>query len=152
MRLQEIMTRNVLVVPPQLAADEAYDRMRAARVRHLVVVENGELIGVLSDRDLRAVGGVAARRQRRVIELMTAHTVTATPATTVREAANLLRGHVIGCLPIVEKKKVVGILTTTDLLDLIGHGVGKRPGGKNWVLAGRGPGRSAEHARAPRPR
>ena len=44
------------------------------------------------------------------------------PATTLRQAANLMRGHTIGCLLVVEKGKLVGLVTTTDLLDQLGRG------------------------------
>jgi acetoin utilization protein AcuB len=50
---------------------------------------------------------------------MTAPVATAAPDTTVREAANLLRGRHIGCLPIVEDGRLVGIVTVADLLDLL---------------------------------
>jgi len=59
---------------------------------------------------------------------------------TLRQAANLLRGRTIGCLPVVEGGELVGILTTTDLLELIGRGAEKPVAkGKRWVLKGRGP-------------
>ena len=71
---------------------------------------------------------------------MTSPAVTASPRMTLRQAANLLRGRTIGCLPVVEGGKLVGILTTTDLLELIGRGI-ERPTakGKRWVMKGRGP-------------
>jgi CBS domain-containing protein len=63
---------------------------------------------------------------------------------TIRQAANLLRGRTIGCLPVLEDGKLVGILTTTDLLELIGR-ASERPvsKGKRWVMKGRGARRKA---------
>ena len=140
MRLEEIMNMAVGSVPPQLRAEDAWSRMRAEHVRHLAVMEAGRLVGILSERDLGATRGAAVRKNRVVRELMTPRVVTATPRTTVKEAANLLRGHVIGCLPIIEGKNVVGIVTTTDLLDLIGRGA-MRPvtTSQRWLLKARGP-------------
>lgn len=118
--------------------------MVARKIRHLVVTERSDVVGVLSATDLgkRRSKGDA---ERTVAEFMSAHVVTASPNTTVREAANKLRGHVIGCLPIVEPSRgatprLVGIITTTDLLELIGRGA-ERPieESTRWTLKGRGP-------------
>jgi CBS domain-containing protein len=57
----------------------------------------------------------------------------------VREAANLMRGRSIGCLPVLDGRKLVGIVTVTDLLELLGRGA-ERPmaRGRRAVMAGRG--------------
>jgi acetoin utilization protein AcuB len=62
------------------------------------------------------------------------------PEMTLRQAANRLRGRSIGCLPVMEDDELVGILTTTDLLEILGKGV-ERPAAKGtrWILKGRGP-------------
>src|SRR5690606_16090677 len=64
----------------------------------------------------------ASARGRTVRDLMTADPVSASPNTTIRQAANLMRGRTIGCLLVVEKGHVVGIVTTTDVLDQLGRG------------------------------
>jgi len=139
MRVSDIMTKDVLITPPALAAEDALERMRRGHVRHLVVSEKGRIVGVLSERDLGGARGGSVRRGRTVADLMTANTVTATPETTVRQAANLLRGRGIGCLPVLSKGSLVGIVTTTDLLDLIGRGVERGvTESKRWTLARRG--------------
>ena len=116
--------------------------MRAKRIRHLVIELGGEAVGVVSIRDLDSLA--ADRSMCTVADVMSAPAVTGTPHMTVREAANLLRGRTIGCLPVLDAGKLVGILTTTDLLDLIGKG-SERPvtKGKRWVMKGRGPRRKA---------
>jgi acetoin utilization protein AcuB len=70
---------------------------------------------------------------------MTATVVVARPRTTVRQAANLMQGRSIGCLPVLEGSRVVGIVTVTDLLEAVGRGV-ERPveRGRRWTLSGRG--------------
>jgi acetoin utilization protein AcuB len=150
MRLQEIMSREVETIAPDLPAEVAWEVMARAGIRHLVVMEDGQLVGILSERDLGGQKGTSARRNRLVVELMTPHAVTAGPRATVREAANLLRGHVIGCLPIIDDGQVVGIVTTTDLLLLLGQGGEPRRQVDKRVLPGRGPEREQAAQRSRR--
>jgi CBS domain-containing protein len=151
MRLQDIMTRDIRTITPNASATEARSAMRTAGVRHLVVVDKGDLVGIVSDRDLGGRQAANGRAGLTVAELMTSTVVTAKPETTIRQAANLLRGHVIGCLVIVEDDKPRGIVTTTDLLELLGRGV-ERPIERStrWTLRARGTraaGPTARHAR-----
>jgi acetoin utilization protein AcuB len=123
MRLAEIMNTQVRVTSPLDKADTAYELMRRHEIHHLVVLDGGRVVGVLSDRDLGGRNGAAARRGKTVAELMSSHTVSATPRTSIKEAANLLRGRGIGCLPVLERRKLVGIVTAADLLELLGRGM-----------------------------
>jgi CBS domain-containing protein len=59
---------------------------------------------------------------------MTSRVIVASPDTTVGEAARLLRGYTIGCVPVVDGKDLVGIVTTSDLLDLLAEKPRRRPG------------------------
>lgn len=139
MRMQELMKRRVESVSAETTAESARERMRARRIRHLVVTEGSKVVGVLSERDL------GARTSSSVVgDIMTAPAVTAVATTTVREAANLLRGRTIGCLPILEEGKLVGIVTTTDLLELLGKGAMRpSPVGRRPNLRDRGPRRKS---------
>jgi acetoin utilization protein AcuB len=149
MRLQDIMSREIKSVATTATVGEAKSVMKVNRIRHLLVLDRGNVVGVVSDRDLG--GRTASGDQRQLGALMTDHVVTATPETTVRQAANLLRGRTIGCLPIVDEGKAVGIVTTTDLLDLIGRG-SERPVQRvdRWILRGRGPRRAGASNRRSR--
>lgn len=122
MRLQEIMTRKVATIAPDEAAAVAWSRMRERRIRHLVVTDRKRLVGVISDRDLGGAGGAQIRRNRVVRELMTPKTASAAPGTTLRQAANLMGSQRIGCLPVVDGGRVVGIVTATDVLGELGRG------------------------------
>ena len=126
MRVQDVMTRRVSTVPAAATAEEASELMRMKRIHHLVVTEGREIVGVISDRDMGGRQGVAVRNKRLVSELMTARVVTIEPETPVRKAANLLRGRSIGCLVVTARGRIVGIITTADLLELIGRDV-ERP-------------------------
>jgi acetoin utilization protein AcuB len=139
MRLGEIMRTRVETISPGASAGEAVERMRRSRIRHLVVQDGTTVVGVISDRDL-ARGSVAKRQARTVGDVMTSPALTCSPHTTLREAANLLRGRTIGCLPVVDEGKVTGIVTTTDLLELIGSEIEQPvPQTRRWVAKKKGP-------------
>jgi CBS domain-containing protein len=109
--------------------------MRARRIHHVVVTDGGRVVGVLSDRDAGGRHGARLRQHRTVGELMSHPVVAAPPTTPVRRAANLMRGRSIGCLVVTEDERPVGIVTVTDLLELLGRGL-ERPVtvGKRWTL------------------
>ena len=153
MRLQDVMSTEIETVAPTTSVGEARSLMRAQGIHHLLVRDERRIVGVVSDRDLG--GRVAARsgsaEARPVAEVMTWNLATAIPTMTVRQAANLLRGRSIGCLPVLDGDRPVGIVTTTDLLELIGRGA-ERPIERStrWTLRGRGArqtGPTARHAR-----
>jgi CBS domain-containing protein len=123
MRLRDIMSEVVETIPPDAAVEQARELMRRHDVGHLVVVEGGAIVGVLSQYDLRRAEGMAAVRA-----VMSAPVVTATPQASLRQAANVLRGNHVSCLPLLDEQVgLVGIVTVSDLLDLIGKGVTREP-------------------------
>ncbi len=138
MRIGEMMTSRVETVPAGEPAENALRRMRTRGIHHLVVPLEAGAVGVVSSRDLESLA--SDRALCTVADVMIAPAVTVEPDTTIRQAANLLRGKSIGCLPVLEAGKLVGIVTATDLLELIGRG-SERPvsKGKRWVMKGRGP-------------
>ena len=139
MRIQDVMKKKVETILADRSAEEAWNRMQAGKIHHLVVTRGSEVVGVLSDRDMGATADASYRAGRTVADVMTPSVVTAKKETTLREAANLMRGRSIGSLPVVDDGKLVGIVTTTDLLTLIGKGA-ERPVAKSkrWILKERG--------------
>jgi acetoin utilization protein AcuB len=109
MEVRDIMTADVITVTPALSVEQASKQMRTARIHHLVVVED-HVIGVLSDRDLEGCAGKC------VADVMSSHVVAVDADAHVREAAMLMHAYRIGCLPVVDGKRLVGIVTTFDLL------------------------------------
>jgi CBS domain-containing protein len=128
MRVQDVMTERVRTIGPSAAASVAWNLMRLHGIHHLVVTEGNRLVGVFSDRDAGSRRGGAITMNKAVADLMTAPALTVEPTTTVRQAANLMRGRSIGCLVVVKSGRVVGIITVSDLLDLVGRGLDRGAG------------------------
>lgn len=127
MRVAEIMSTPVRVIPDEASASMAWEQMQLHRAHHLVVTgRDGHVVGILSAGDLGGRHGQAVPSDRRVADLMSDPVMVAGPETTVREAANLMRGRHVACLPIVEGESLKGIVTAQDLLELIGRGA-ERP-------------------------
>jgi CBS domain-containing protein len=128
LRVSDIMSRPVRTIGANEPATAAWEAMRLHRIRHLVVADrDGCVVGVISASDLGGRKGDLLRSRRRVADLMTENVVAAQPETTVREAANLMRGHGVNCLPVFDARDhLKGIVTVVDLLELLGRGA-ERP-------------------------
>src|SRR6476469_9361262 len=120
MRLREIMRERVVTIGPTEPATAAWTRMRRRGIRHLVVTDDGDVVGVLSERDLGGRAGGDLRRGRRVQDLMVSRVVSVEPGTTLRQAADLMRTNLIGSLPVVDEGTLAGIVTATDVFDALG--------------------------------
>jgi acetoin utilization protein AcuB len=116
MPLRSIMQKPVLALTTGQPASDAWETMRSEGVRHAVVLLGGNLVGVVSDRDLGGPNGAVVRQGRCVGDLMQSSVVTAPPDLLVADAVALVRDRHIGCLPIVEDGRVIGIVTRSDLL------------------------------------
>jgi CBS domain-containing protein len=130
MKVRELMNADVATVGRNDELTIADDVMKMRRVRHLPVVEEGRLVGILTQRDLFHAAlstalnfGEKAQKEflKTVVvkEVMTDEVVTIDPSADVKEAARLIIERKIGCLPVVEKGKLVGIISETDLLRVI---------------------------------
>jgi CBS domain-containing membrane protein len=127
----DLMTKDVLTINRNDTLATADDVMRLGRIRHLVVVhDDGALAGVLSQRDLflggllKALGyGTHAKAQALatlvVKEAMVADPHTTTPGAPIAQAAEIMQRHKIGCLPVLDKKKIVGIVTEGDFVSYV---------------------------------
>jgi len=135
MRLKDIMSTAVESVRPAETLERAQARMRLRRLHHLVVIDRREVVGILTDAALQArqAEGVA-----KVEDAMSRHVVTGTPETTVRQAANLMRGRAEGALPVIAGQRLVGIVTVTDLLEVLGRGVDRPAEKERRTLRHRG--------------
>jgi acetoin utilization protein AcuB len=126
-RVRDLMTERVECVSQSESAQAAWEHMRARRLRHLVVIDRGAVAGVLSDRDL--IGRGSLRRREKVGDIMTSPVVAGHPEMTLKEAAGLMRDRSVGCMPVLEQGKLVGILTASDVLSYVARGpIRRHPG------------------------
>jgi CBS domain-containing protein len=137
MRIGDIMSEDVETIPRGASVGEARERMRRQDIHHLVVMDGKRVAGVVSSRDLGREGTL--KEATGVASVMTGPVVTATRNTTLERAANMLRGNHVGCLPVVEDGRPIGILTVSDVLDLIGAGASRtRATASHWEDKHRG--------------
>lgn len=127
------MSKDVKTIERNQALSIAQDVMHMARIRHLVVVDEGaphRVAGVLSQRDLflgalaRALGygSAGARKVLETVpvkEVMATDPITIAPDAPLSKAANRMLSHRIGCLPVVDEGRLVGILTESDFVRLV---------------------------------
>jgi len=126
-QVAELMSAKVATLGQGDTLDIADGIMCMGRIRHLPVLEQGEVVGVVSQRDLfrSALGAALAfgivhpqelMRSLEVRDVMSAPAVTVQPDASVQDAARTMAEKKIGCLPVVARGRLVGILTEHDVL------------------------------------
>lgn len=130
MHVSEIMTRELVTVTPDDSVEEAVKLLQRRGIRHLLVLDQNKLVGIVSDRDIKrtldprktrkkiiGIGGLYFLLEPLLVrEIMTRDPVTITPETEIRQAAWIMVQRRFGALPVVHEGRVVGILTETDVL------------------------------------
>jgi acetoin utilization protein AcuB len=121
------MTQKLIAVAPQTTVKDAFLTMRSRRVRHLPVVDGDELVGIISDRDLRRprwaetiddwTSYYQLNEDMTVNDVMTSHPETVRTYDGILKAVKIFRERRYGALPVLDKKgDLVGILSAQDLL------------------------------------
>lgn len=121
------MTREVIVVPPELSLDAAWRIMKRERIRHLPVVRGGALLGILSDRDVLVRASLGPNGEVIVPKdlvgvAMTASPATCLPTTPIADLVRVMTERKIDAMPVVageDDGRLVGLVTSTDLLLLL---------------------------------
>lgn len=128
MDVERFMTLNPITANPGTSLRKALELLETNRIRHLPVVQNKRLVGIISDRDIRQMLPSSLsmpeelKRFRtwgarvKVGEVMTRQVVSVTPDTRTQKAVRLMVERRIGCLPVLRGSTLVGIVTTIDLL------------------------------------
>jgi len=108
------MSQNPVTVSPQDTLATAQEKMATGHFRRLPVVQDSAVVGILTDRDIRRYIGFEERT--RIRAAMTENPLTVSPQATVEEAVQFMLKHQIGGLPVLENGKLVGIITTSDVM------------------------------------
>ena len=127
MVVKERMKRDPVTVKKDDSFRYALKLIRKEGIRHLPVVENKRVVGIVTDRDLRQAAPSPATtlevhelnfllERLRIEAIMTKKVITIGQETNLLEAARLLLTHKIGCLPVVDRDELVGIITEGDML------------------------------------
>jgi len=160
MLVRDVMQPHVVTVTPQTTLSEAVRLTRQRGIRHLPVLEGGELVGIVSDRDLkRAMASPATSLEAHELtslldrltmaEIMTRPVMTVAPPVPVEEAARVMVREKISALPVTEEGRLVGIVTETDVLELFVKAMGAaEPSSRLDVVLGDRPSALAEVVQA----
>jgi CBS domain-containing protein len=132
MDVRDLMRTEVVTLDADDTLDLADDIMRLGRIRHLPVVADGHVVGIVSERDLFRAAVSSLLQLRREAErewfaaipveaVMTARVFTIAPSAPLRAAVAIMLDKRIGCLPVVEDGKLVGLVSESDCLLHLAH-------------------------------
>ena len=114
MQMLHVMTKHPETIAPGDLLLKAKEMMDIGKFRRLAVVQDGRVVGILTERDLREHGGYL--KSTKVDAAMKTPVVTVDSHTSVEDAARLMLSKKIGGMPVVDAGKLVGIVTTSDML------------------------------------
>lgn len=131
--VEDVMTRNVVTITDTAPIADALEILSRQEIRHLPVVDDdGEVVGMLSDRDLRDIGvplvvdedrltRLRARLATPVSELMSANVISLEPSDGLSDAVDRMLGERIGAIPVIDPdtNELVGIVSYVDLLRVL---------------------------------
>ncbi len=140
MYVSDWMTKKVFVLSPDDYLSDAIALMKEHEIRHLPVMKNDRLKGILSDRDIKEYSPSKATTldmyelhyllaKTRVQEVMSSKVITTSPDTAIEEAAMILLDGNIGCLPVLDQGRLAGIISDKDIFRALVDITGVRYGG-----------------------
>jgi acetoin utilization protein AcuB len=131
MKIADLMSTKLYTVSPDDSVEGAVRLLQQRGVRHLLVLEGRDLVGIISDRDIKRALDPQKSHKKKLLnlgglffllepilvrEIMTRDPVTVAPSASAQEAASLMVSKRFGALPVVKAGKLIGIVTETDLL------------------------------------
>lgn len=146
MYVKSRMTANPITVSSETSVADAYELLLKNKVRRLPVVDNGKLVGIVTDKELQQLTPSKATTlsiyeinyllaKTKVKEAMTNNVYTTTPDALLEEAAVIMRDHKVSALPVLDGEKLVGIITETNIFDAFTDLLGVRDNGSRVTVA-----------------
>ena len=122
--IQEVMTEQPLTIGRSESLATASEMMRVHECRHLPVLEHGDLVGVLAQRDLYLLETFARidLTRDKVDDAMSTDTCAVPPDAPLRDVARQMATEKCGCAVVIERGRVIGIFTSSDALRVLGEG------------------------------
>ncbi len=121
MLIREVMKSNPITISPDIKLSDAYRILQEKHIRHLPVLEDEKLIGLVTDRDLQFATSKLAKQSlelsANIREVMSSPVETTQPSEPIEVAIQRMREFKIGCLPVLDNFILVGIVTVADLLN-----------------------------------
>jgi acetoin utilization protein AcuB len=149
MRIKDLMTKNPITVDSETLVLDAQKIMKENNIRRLPVLDKAKLVGIVTKHDLLLASPSPATSlsihelnyllsKMKVKELMKKNPVTFTPDTPFEEALRVGQEKKIGSFPVVDKGKLVGIATESDIVRFLTHALGIREEGSRITIEGLG--------------
>ncbi|MBW1748070.1 MAG: CBS domain-containing protein [Deltaproteobacteria bacterium] len=146
MYVGRIMNTYLMTIPPDTSLQKAKEIIDEKRINHLLVVDkNEDLIGIVSDRDVKQSSASPATAlsvhelnylltQLTVEPIMAKKIITISPGTTIERAALIMQENRINALPVIEDEKLVGIITSTDVMRVLLRAIGFGEGSARFIV------------------
>jgi acetoin utilization protein AcuB len=146
MYVGRIMHTRLVTVAPDTSLRKAKEIIEEKRINHLLVVnKSGNLVGIVSDRDVRQSWASPATTlsvhelnylltQLTVEHIMVKKIITISPGTTIERAAYIMQQNRINALPVIESEKLVGIITSTDVMGVLLRAIGFGEGSARFTV------------------
>ncbi len=119
--MSHVMTLQPITIGRDQTLNVAHEMMRRHRIRHLPVLEHGDLVGVVSQRDLYFLETIAGADldEDKVDDAMSQDAYAVAPETKLSDVAREMAAHKYGCAVVMERGRVAGIFTATDALRVL---------------------------------
>ncbi len=112
----DVMQPRVETLSSQMSVDEAVQAFSQSHHRNFPVLENGKVVGIITQKDLIDIASQQLSGDRTVREIMTPEPVTVSPTATLAYVLHILNRYHLSCLPVTEGRKLVGIITRSDII------------------------------------
>lgn len=116
MKVKNWMAKDIITIGPRASIDEAVKLMHQHSIRHLPVIEDDSMQGLVTESNLRQYFFPSMVNELSIVDVMIVNPITVDPNTSIDSAAQIIHRYKIGGLPVLEKRQLIGMLTITDIL------------------------------------